>query len=83
MARRKADELEDFSGREVKESKVPREDVELGSNLVKSILLQWRDTVKEKGIEDEMGMRNTFKDLLDQNKEALDGNRWIQETMAL
>jgi DNA mismatch repair protein MSH2 len=84
MARRKADELEDFSGKDMKDdTDVPREDVEQGSNLVKSILLQWRDQVNEKDLKDEKEMIGTFKDLLEQNKDALAENRWIQETMAL
>lgn len=85
MARRKADELEDFSGRETEDtSTLPREDIEQGSKLLKSILLQWRNLVREKGVEgDEKEMIGTFKGLLEGNKQALEGNMWIQEAMAL
>lgn len=86
MARRKADELEDFSGKETSDqmSILPREDVEQGSKLLKSILLEWRDQVREKGLEgDEKEMIGTFKGLLEKNKQGLEGNMWIQEAMAL
>ena len=85
MARRKADELEDFSGKDAAEiSSTDRADIEQGSKLLKSILLEWRDIVKQKGIDgDEKEMIGTFKGLLDQNKQALEGNTWIQEAMAL
>ena len=86
MARRKADELEDFSGKDSTEeiSSTDRADIEQGSKLLKSILLEWRDIVKQKGIDgDEKEMIGTFKGLLDQNKQALEGNMWIQEAMAL
>lgn len=86
MARRKADELEDFSGKDASEqvSSAPQADIEQGSKLLKSILLEWKDLVREKGVEnDEKEMIGTFKGLLEKNKVALESNRWIQEAMAL
>jgi DNA mismatch repair protein MSH2 len=87
MARRKADELEDFSGKEMNQqemSSVSQNDIEQGSKLLKSILVQWKDLVKERGIEgDEKEMIGTFRGLLEENKLALEGNMWIQEAMAL
>jgi DNA mismatch repair protein MSH2 len=88
MARRKADELEDFSGKDLSADKTANEgdqkDVEEGSKLLKGILLEWRDTVREKGIEgDEKEMIGTFRGLLDRNKNALDGNVWIRDAMLL
>ena len=86
MAKRKADELEDFSGKDVAEeaSSIPRDDIERGSKLLKSILLEWKNSIREKGAEDdENEMIGTFKELLEKNKEALEGNMWIQEAMAL
>ena len=86
MARRKADELEDFSGKDTAEeaSNVPTEDIETGSKLLKSILVQWKDQIKEKGVEgDEKEMIGAFKALLAKNKQELEGNMWIQEAMAL
>ena len=86
MARRKADELEDFSGKDAVEeiSSTDRADIEQGSKLLKNILIEWRDLVKQKGIDgNEKEMIEAFKGLLDQNKQALEGNMWIQEAMAL
>jgi DNA mismatch repair protein MSH2 len=84
MAKRKADELEDFSGRDTHETALPKEDVEQGSKLLKSILLEWKNQVREKGVEgDEKEMIGTFKGLLEGNKQALESNLWIQEAMAL
>lgn len=87
MARRKADELEDFSGKEMNQgemSSLSQSDIEQGSKLLKNILVQWRDLVKERGIEgDEKEMIGTFRGLLEENKLALEGNMWIQEAMAL
>jgi DNA mismatch repair protein MSH2 len=86
MARRKADELEDFSGKDASEevSLAPQADIEQGSKLLKSILLEWKDSVKEKGVEeDEKEMIGTFKGILEKNQVALESNRWIQEAMAL
>lgn len=87
MARRKADELEDFSGKEMNQeemSSVSQNDIEQGSKLLKSILVQWKDMVKERGIEgDEKEMIGTFRGLLEENKLALEGNMWIQEAMAM
>ena len=87
MARKKADELEDFSGKDLGEtisSPVPKEDVERGSKLLKSILLEWKELVKEKAAEDnEKEMIETFKELLGKNKQELEKNLWIQEAMAL
>jgi DNA mismatch repair protein MSH2 len=88
MARRKADELEDFSGKDLSSDKPANEgdqkDVEEGSKLLKGILLEWRDTVREEGTEgDEKEMIGTFRGLLDRNKSALDGNVWIREAMLL
>lgn len=89
MARRKADELEDFSGKEVNNneeemSSASKVDIEQGSKLLKEILLEWRNLVRERGVEgNEQEMIGTFKGLLDRNKLALEGNVWIQEAMAL
>jgi DNA mismatch repair protein MSH2 len=86
MARRKADELEDFSGKENSDemATLPHEDVKQGSKLLKNILLEWKSQIMEKGVEgDEKEMIRTFKGLLEQNKQALERNMWIREVMAL
>jgi len=86
MAKRKADELEDFSGKNTMTEISPsaRHDFEEGSNLLKNILREWRDSLKERGIEsDDKEMIGTFKGLLEKNKQDLEGNTWIQQAMAL
>jgi DNA mismatch repair protein MSH2 len=87
MARRKADELEDFSGKEMNNEEISsgsQRDIEQGSKLLKEILLEWRNLVKERGVEgDEKEMIGTFKGLLEKNKLGLEANTWIQEAMAL
>ena len=85
MAKRKADELEDFSGKDASEqtSTSPAEDVERGSKLLKRILLEWKNQIESKGGETETEMIGTFKDLLAENKTELDGNLWIQEALSL
>ena len=86
MAKRKADELEDFSGNGVSEetTTTPAEDVEKGAKLLKRILLEWKDQVSAKGVEgNETEMIGTFKHLLGENKSELEGNLWIKEAMSL
>jgi DNA mismatch repair protein MSH2 len=86
MAKRKADELEDFSGKDGSEetSTSPLEDVERGAKLLKRILLEWKNQVSDKGVEgNETEMIGTFKHLIGENKTELDGNLWIKEAMSL
>ena len=86
MAKRKADELEDFSGKDGSEetSASPLEDVERGAKLLKRILLEWKNQVSDKGVEgNETEMIGTFKHLIEENKTELDGNLWIKEAMSL
>jgi len=48
MAKRKADELEDFTTKhETLGTQYSKEDVEEGSALLKSVLVQWKDQVKD------------------------------------
>ncbi|KAG9243857.1 DNA mismatch repair protein msh-2 [Calycina marina] len=56
MAKRKADELEDFSGKqEANTLNVAKEDVEEGSALLKEVLLRWKAECDGKGLsQDEM-----------------------------
>jgi len=54
MAKRKADELEDFSGKqEANKLNVGKEDVEEGSALVKDILVRWKEECEGKGLSQE------------------------------
>jgi len=51
MAKRKADELEDFTGKqEVGAEKVKKEDVEEGSALLKELLKKWKIECEEEGL---------------------------------
>jgi DNA mismatch repair protein MSH2 len=86
MAKRKADELEDFSGKDAmtEVSSLPQEDIERGSALLKNLLREWKNSVKQQGIEDDdTRMVDTFKGLLEKNKQELEGNKWIQQAMTL
>ena len=48
MAKRKADELEDFTAKHDDEaSKVSKEEVAEGSAMLKELLVEWRDMVKQ------------------------------------
>lgn len=51
MAKRKADELEDFSGKhEENFVQASKEDVEEGSILLKEVLVKWKQEAEEKGL---------------------------------
>ena len=51
MAKRKADELEDFSGKhEQGFVQASKEDVEEGSRMLKKVLVQWKEEVESKGL---------------------------------
>jgi DNA mismatch repair protein MSH2 len=51
MAKRKADELEDFSGkREETETKASNEEVESGRTVLKEILKQWKEQVEAENL---------------------------------
>ena len=68
MAKRKADELEDFSGKhenpEAAGAGATKEEVEKGSALLKALLLQWKEETEGKGLskdEQVQRMRNLVK----------------------
>jgi DNA mismatch repair protein MSH2 len=51
MAKRKADELEDFSGKhEEGYVQASKEEVEEGSRLLKKVLMSWKAEVESKGL---------------------------------
>jgi DNA mismatch repair protein MSH2 len=57
MAKHKADELEDFSGKHASSSstddesgKASREDVEAGSAMLKAVLQRWKEEVEREGL---------------------------------
>jgi DNA mismatch repair protein MSH2 len=85
MAKRKADELEDFSGKHSGEDRVApqasKEDVEEGSKMLKAVLQQWKDEVEKEGLGKEAQVQR-MKDLVAGN-EALMANPFFQSVKAL
>ncbi|KAK5171652.1 MutS-like protein [Oleoguttula sp. CCFEE 6159] len=67
MAKRKADELEDFSGKHEKGAvEASKEDVEAGSALLKEVLVRWKAEVEGKGL--------SKREQVDKMKELVKGN---------
>ena len=82
MAKRKADELEDFSTKhEVSAIKHSKEDVEEGSALLKEMLVQWKKETEGQGMstEDQVGK---MKELVMGNPKLLE-NPFFQSIKAL
>lgn len=72
MAKRKADELEDFSGKhEQGFQAASRDEVEEGSRLLKAMLLQWKEEVESKGL--------TKKQQVELMKELVKGNQQLMD----
>ena len=82
MAKRKADELEDFAGKHEKETvQATREEVEEGNRLLKEVLLKWKKEVEEGGL-DKKAQIAKMKELIGGN-EALLKNPFFQSVKAL
>jgi DNA mismatch repair protein MSH2 len=82
MARRKAEELEDFStGHEVKPEDYSKEDVEEGSALLKQMLVKWKAQVEAGDMTKEQKMQ-AMRDLV-KSDEKLTGNKFFQSVKAL
>ncbi|EGP86933.1 uncharacterized protein MYCGRDRAFT_72798 [Zymoseptoria tritici IPO323] len=88
MAKRKADELEDFSGNNAAtagggaaEGGMKKEDVEEGSRLLKAVLKRWKEEVEKEGLgKDEQVVR--MRELV-QGEEGLVGSQWLKGVLAL
>lgn len=82
MAKRKADELEDFSGKH-EEAKVQgsNEEVEEGSRMLKEILQKWKEQVEAENLGKEEQVQR-MKELV-QGNEALLANPFFQSVKAL
>ena len=84
MAKRKADELEDFSNKHDKKRmvwKCTSKDVEKGSKLLKKVLLDWQQQVRGQKLQDRDEIVGLFKRLITETYRAdLLGDLWIQET---
>jgi DNA mismatch repair protein MSH2 len=82
MAKRKADELEDFSGKnEQMQVKATKEEVEEGSKMLKEVLLKWKEQVEAEQLSKEDQVQR-MKDLVMSN-EALLANPFFQSVKAL
>lgn len=86
MARRKAEELEDFTTAEetgkAKSEEYSKEDVEEGSALLKQMLLEWKDQVTGDGSMSKEQKLQAMKDLVVGN-EKLMANKFFQGIKAL
>ncbi|KAJ3485216.1 hypothetical protein NLG97_g6864 [Lecanicillium saksenae] len=82
MAKRKADELEDFTSKhEDLGLSYSKEDVEQGSAMLKQLLVQWRDEVKDAGLSKEEQVAK-LKALVGDNEKLL-ANPFFQSVKAL
>ena len=82
MAKRKADELEDFSGKhEEIQVKASKEEMEEGSKMLKEILTKWKEQVESEQLNKEDGAKR-MKELVMGN-EALLANPFFQSIKAL
>jgi len=82
MAKRKADELEDFSGRqEANTLNVGKEDVEEGSALLKEVLVRWKAECEGKGLSQEE-MVSKMRDIV-KGDEKLLANPFFQSIKTL
>lgn len=82
MAKRKADELEDFSTKHEDASVIhSKEDVEEGSALLKEMLIQWKKETEGQGMSKEDQVAK-MKELVSSNQKLL-GNPFFQSIKAL
>ena len=86
MARRKVDELEDFSGghEHHKTTNCTKEQVAEGSALLKKVLVQWKDKVGDTGMS-AAEMRGELMKLIEgpEHKQALEKDPFFQSVKAL
>ncbi|KAH6342927.1 hypothetical protein HBI37_091410 [Parastagonospora nodorum] len=82
MAKRKADELEDFSGKhEDNFEQASKEEVEEGSKMLKEMLAKWKEEVEGKGLTKKQQVER-MKELVHEN-EALQANGFFKGIQAL
>ncbi|KAK1815503.1 MSH2 protein [Friedmanniomyces endolithicus] len=83
MAKRKADELEDFSGKheDVQHVRASKEEVEEGSQMLKEALMKWKEQVEAEQLGQEEQVQR-MRDLVAGN-EALLANPFFQSVKAL
>lgn len=82
MAKRKADELEDFSGKhEEGFVHASKEEVEAGSRMLKEMLVKWKEEVESQGLTKKQQVER-MKELVREN-EALQANGFFKGIQAL
>lgn len=82
MAKRKADELEDFSSKhEELAVQASNEEVEEGSRLLKEVLVRWKEDVEEKGLSKQEQVER-MRELVKENQQLL-SNPFFQSVKAL
>ncbi|KAF2876705.1 muts domain V-domain-containing protein [Massariosphaeria phaeospora] len=82
MAKRKADELEDFSGKhEESFVQASKEDVDKGSRLLKEMLLRWKADVESQGLTKKQQVER-MRELVKENQ-ALQNNGFFKGIKAL
>lgn len=82
MAKRKADELEDFSGKHDETyAQASNEDVEEGSRLLKEVLVKWKQEVEGKGLSEKEQVER-MRALVQENEDLLK-NPFFQSVKAL
>ncbi|KAF2147537.1 uncharacterized protein K452DRAFT_262098 [Aplosporella prunicola CBS 121167] len=83
MAKRKADELEDFSGKhELGMEEASKEQVEEGSLLLKEVLVRWKEEVARDGLESKEAQVARMRELVREN-EALMRNPFFKRVKTL
>ncbi|KAI8938464.1 MutS-like protein [Plenodomus lindquistii] len=82
MAKRKADELEDFAGKhEEGFVQASKEEVETGSRLLKEVLVKWKQEVESKGLTKKQQVEK-MRELVKGNPELM-GNGFFKGVQAL
>ncbi|KAF3121027.1 MutS-like protein, partial [Orbilia oligospora] len=86
MAKRKADELEDFKGkhdRDAMSDRFSKEEVAEGSRLLKELLIEWKRKVESDGEKMEAAeMTKVMRGLVEGEwKERLEGNAWVMQSV--
>ncbi|KAL1409833.1 MSH2 protein [Vanrija albida] len=78
LAKRKAEELEDFGDSPAPEPKLPKTEVEAGTELMRSFLETWRS--RTEGASEEQQLKE-LRRTADEFKERFDGNAWVQKAV--
>ena len=88
MAKRKADELEDFTAKhDYEASKVSKEDTATGSAVLKKLLVEWKTIVRQREREGEKmtkdEMRNVLRGLVEGKYKEEMGKPFLKSVLAL